>query len=210
MEWGADCLEPERNFWGIYFPEDVQKVSPPGSIPVELECAVCRSREIQELSPDQFNTLAKLGALTRDCSKCGTATEWQFAFVEAEGEAPVPPPPEPGPMAVSPPKGIENRRQKRLALRLHVRISYEDGRAENTMTEDVSKSGICCASNLAMKVADAVTLTFEPGQETGEEETPARIAWRRPVGETGRALYGIMLEEINHKLNGVIEDFSSP
>jgi PilZ domain-containing protein len=207
-EWGAECLDPDRNFWGITFPGEVTKASPPGDIPVELECAVCRSRKIAALSPDQFRSLTERGTMTRDCPKCGAVSEWHFAFVGEESEETMVPAPESKTSEVSLTRGIENRRHERLALRLPFRIRYEDGRVETTVTEDVSKSGVCCASNLEMKVADAVFLTIEPGVGSSEEETPARVVWRRPVGEAGRAMYGIMLEGTNNTLAARIAGFS--
>ena len=65
---------------------------------------------------------------------------------------------------------------------------------ESTLTENVSKSGVCCAASMELNVDDAILLTFESGAEPDEDGNLARIIWRRPMGENRKILYGIRLE----------------
>jgi hypothetical protein len=204
-EWGVECLEPNRNFWGIYFPEKVEEPSVQQTIGAMLECAACHFRETVELTLEQYRKLGNVAVLTRECSRCGTATDWKYGFEEAEDLFQASQ--ESQAVVSSKPTGIENRREERINLKLSVRIRHEDGRIENTITEDVSKSGLCCASNLKMKIGDAVFLTLKPEEEISEEQTPARIVWRRTISEQERSLYGIMLEGANTVLTNVINDF---
>ena len=193
-EWGLECLEPNRNFWGVHFPEKAPQPSLEQNINTMLECVTCRSLEMTELSPGQYRRMAEQGVLTRDCQKCGAATEWKFGFVVAEEEEPFLPSIEPATPAVSLPKGAERRREKRLIAKLPIRIRHGDGRVENSMTQNVAKSGACFASNLEMKVGETVFLTYQSGLGPREEESPARIMWRRDGAERGKILYGVNLE----------------
>lgn len=62
------------------------------------------------------------------------------------------------------------------------------------MTENVSKSGVCCAANMELHEHDVILLTFEGVTAPGEEEVPARIMWRCLAGEKRKNLYGIRFE----------------
>lgn len=188
--WGLECLEPDSNFWQIRFPEKPPEPSPEKPIIALVVCATCHSREVAELSVAQYHNMLERGSMKRDCSDCGAATEWKFILVEAAAAAS----PEETP-AVSLPSGEENRREKRIVAKLPVRLRHpEDDRIESTLTENVSKSGVCCAASMELNVDDVILLTFESGTGPSEDENPARIMWRSPMGENRQTLYGIRLE----------------
>jgi hypothetical protein len=193
-EWGVECLEPDRNFWQIYFPQMAKEPSPEDTVGTLLECAICHSREMTRLSPAQYRSMVQTTALTRDCPRCRAATQWEFASVE-DIEEPQPPGPEViTPPAVSLPEDVEGRPEEGRIVELPIWIRHEDGRGEITTTESVSKFGACFAANMQLEVGDHVFVTFASGQDFREEETPARIMWCRKVSEKGRTLYGIKLE----------------
>lgn len=88
-EWGVECLEPDANIWGIYFPQ--KKVAPGEEEPIDalLECSQCSSRELAQLGRAQYQTLTTQASVRRECPKCKTTTAWRFSFVdEAWEEAP--------------------------------------------------------------------------------------------------------------------------
>ena len=188
--WGIECLEPDANFWQIRFPETALEPSPEKTITALVVCATCHSREVAELSVAQYRNMLESGSMKRDCPDCGAATEWKFILVEATtaaspGETP----------AVSLPSGEENRREKRIVAKLPIRLRHpEDDRIESTLTENVSRSGVCCAASMDLNVDDVILLTFESGTGPSEDENPARIMWRSPMGENRQTLYGIRLE----------------
>jgi hypothetical protein len=194
--WFVENLEPELNFWQIHFPEKPPEPTPEDgkTVPVLLECGVCHSAEMAELKWSEYVGVVARRSLTKDCPKCGAPTEWRFRVLEEE-EQPVPPPaPESRPPIEAPSAGEERRREDRILAKLLLRIRLQDGRAESTMTENVSKTGACCISSLDMIPGDAIFVEYEFSQADGQEEIPAHITWRCEVGEGARTLYGIKLE----------------
>ena len=188
--WGIECLEPNSNFWQIRFPEKPPEPSLQKDITALVVCTTCHSREVAELSVAQYHSMLERGSMKRDCVDCGAATEWKFISVEA-ATAMIPE----ETSAASLPSGKENRREKRIVAKLPIRLKHpEDGRVENTLTENVSKSGVCCAASMELNTDDVILLTFLSGAGPSEDENPARIMWCRPIGENRKTLYGIRLE----------------
>lgn len=188
--WGIECLEPHYNFWQIRFPDKPPEPSPQENITALVVCATCHSREVAELSVAQYQYMLERGSMKRDCPDCGAATEWKFILVEM-GTAATPE----ETSAVSLPSGEEKRREKRILAKLPIRLRHpEDGRIESTLTENVSKSGVCCAASMELNVDNVILLTFEYGAGPSEDENPARIMWRRSMGKNRKTLYGIRLE----------------
>lgn len=185
-DWGVECLEPEKNFWGIFFPEKTPSPAREEVIDALLECPTCRAREMAQLTLEQYQTLSIHQSLSRSCTQCGVITEWKFAFV---GEVPE----QEGPAALAPSavSGVDRRRAKRVAVKMPVRIRLE----EIGQTENLSHSGVCFSSDLGLRVGDRVKLTVGYGSAGAEREVPAQVVWRQPIEGTNRALYGVQLEE---------------
>jgi hypothetical protein len=190
IAWGIQCLEPNANFWQIRFPEKLLEPSAEETITALIVCTTCHSREVGELSVAQFRSMLERGSIERVCSDCGAATKWKFMLLEgttalSPGETP----------AVSVPSGTEKRREKRIVARLPIRLRHpESGRVEHTFTENVSKSGVCCAASMALNVNDVIFLTLESAAGPSQEQNRARIMWCRSMGEDRKTLYGIRLE----------------
>jgi hypothetical protein len=193
-EWGVKCLEPELDIWGVHFPMRTENPLPTDLIHVLLECQKCFSREMAALTVQQYRRLAGQSSLPRPCSKCRAATEWRFGFIEAEVEEVLPSLPAPSASRVMPQGGAEKRREKRLMVKLPLGVRLPNGSEETSITENISKSGLCFACNLEMQVGDRVYVSV--GLESPEErrDIPARVMWRRPPKEKGRAFYGVKLE----------------
>ena len=192
--WGVECLESGNSFWQISFPEKPPEAPPEENVQALLECATCLSAEMAELTWAQFRIMAGVGFLTRECSKCGASTEWKFRPLEEDAE------PRTAPVSVSdaatgpPPVKAERRREERIIAKFRIHIRLEDGRAESTTTENVSESGACFTSGVNIKAGDTIFVTYDFGEGETVDEIPARIAWRRDIGERGRFLYGVKLE----------------
>jgi len=195
LEWGVECLEPERDFWGIYFPETGTKPgeAQPELIDALLECSKCFYRELAQLTQEQFLTLSQQSSLQRPCSKCNATTDWKFSFTEEEEAVPE----QPFPAVVAPAASAEKkerRRNKRLTMKVPLRIRLADGRENITRTENYSKSGVCFISSLDMKEAERVKLTVSYSVGSHEIEVPARIVWKRPLDDANQIIYGAELE----------------
>ncbi len=196
-EWGVECLEPEVNFWGIVFPKKAAGPAKQELIDALLECSNCNFRELAQLALEQYRALVSQSSLTRNCTKCGEETEWGFGFVEAGPEEAIPTQPAPSAEPSSSEEGgAERRRAKRVTVKLPVRIRLEDGREEIARTENLSKTGVCFASDIEMRQGEVVQLTvgYTPGGD--EAAIPARVVWRRGIEGSNRFLYGVHLEEV--------------
>jgi len=216
-EWGMECLEPDANVWGIYFPAKAGGAAPDEEpIDALLECTKCASRELAQLVRNQYQTLATLASIPRDCSKCKGTTPWRFAFVESAPEEVTPEPPKPPapalpspapheipqPAAAPPPPAVsaappaerkpeERRKVRRVTLKLPVRVRLPDGKEEVTRTENYSRNGACFIATFELKADERifVTLNYKPGAD--EIETPARVVWRRAIEGSNQSYYGV-------------------
>ena len=184
-EWGVECLEPSVEIWGITFPGRVG--SPPATEHVDalVECSVCSSRELVQLTIEEYHTLATTEVVRRCCEKCGQRTPWRFGPAEADAEI-VP--------GLSAGQG-DRRRARRRTVRLPVRIRLQDGRTSVARTENLSRTGVCFVSEVAMEPGQVIRLTlgYWPGAPQPEEAL-AKIVWRRPMEGSNRFAYGVHLE----------------
>jgi hypothetical protein len=193
-EWGVKCLEPEAEIWGVYFPSRTEEPSPTDLIHVLLECQECFSREMAALTVQQYRGLVAHSSLPRPCPKCRTTRDWKFGFIEVELNEVLPSLPTRLGLGVTPPREAEKGRDKYVAVKLPLEVRLADGREETSTTENVFKSGLCFACNLEMQVGDRVYVSVGTGAPGEERDIPARVVWRRPTMEKGRAFYGVKLE----------------
>jgi hypothetical protein len=193
-EWGVKCLDPELGIWGVHFPAAVEGAPPANAIHVLLECQVCFSREMAMITAQEYRKLAEESSLPRACPQCNATRNWQCAFIESEADEVLPSLPAPSAPVATARRGIENRRDKRLAIKLPLGVRLPNGAEEDSTTENISKSGLCFACNLEMQVGDRVYVTVRTDIPGEEQDVPARVMWRRPAKEKGRAYYGVSLK----------------
>ncbi len=192
-EWGVECLEPGRNFWGISFPETAIDSRLGEGIDVMIECAGCHSRELAQLTIGQYRRLSANSALERDCTRCGKSTPWEFGFAEVLLEDSLARAPSSVVATLALPGGKDRRQTKRYVAMLPMRLRNRSGQFETTRTENLCKLGLCFISDLPIEPGDAVFLSVGP-PEGDKKELPARVAWRRPVAGSNRSLLGVRLE----------------
>ena len=186
-EWGVECLEPDRNFWGVYFPERTPVSAQGEGIDVLIECTSCQSRELAQLTMDQYRELSAESTLLRPCPKCRADSKWEFGFAEVMTQ-------ESSVGAHSSPGGQDRRNIKRFVAMLPLRLRGQKGNQSATHTENLSKLGLCFVSDMAIESGDALYLSVGP-VEKGKKELPARVAWRRPISGSNLSVYGVRLEE---------------
>jgi hypothetical protein len=194
-EWGVKSLEPDVEIWGVYFPTRAEEPPQADLIHVLLECQKCFSREMAALTVQQYRKLLVQSSLTRPCPKCSAMSDWKLGFVEVELDEVSPSLPVGAASESTPRNGIEQRRDKRLVVKLPLRVRLPDGQEETSTTENISKSGLCFACSLEMQIGDMLYVSVgldRPGQGP---DIPARIMWRRPSDDEGRSFYGARLEE---------------
>jgi PilZ domain len=190
-EWGVECLDRNRNFWGIYFPEVTASAAQAEGVDVMLECSGCRARELAQISTEQYRELTESSKLMRDCPQCGNRTSWEFGFAEVlleEARAKAP-----ADVAEALRHGADRRQTKRFVAMLPLKIRGLSGQAEIARTENLSKLGLCFISDIRMEVEDAIYLSVGP-TENGKKEIPGRVAWKRPVAGSDRSIYGVRVE----------------
>jgi hypothetical protein len=180
-EWGVKCLETEEP-------------SVADLIHVLLECQECFCREMAALTMQQYRRLVAQSSLPRPCPKCGATRDWRFGFIEAEFEEVLPSLPGPTAPGLTRPGEAEKRRDKRLVVKLPLGVRLPDGREETSTTENISKSGVCFACNLELQIGDRVYVSVGTDGPGEQRDIPARVMWRRPAKEKGRAFYGVKLE----------------
>jgi hypothetical protein len=193
-EWGVKCLEPEVEIWGVHFPTRTEEPAQTGLVHVLLECQECFSREMAALTGEQYQSLVAHSSLSSPCPKCATTTDWRFAFIEVGIHEVSPVFRAPPGSGLIPPSEDEKRREKRLGVKLPLAVRLPDGNEEASTTENISKSGLCFACSLEMHVGERVYVRVGLDSPDERSDLPARVMWRRPVKERGRALYGVKLE----------------
>jgi hypothetical protein len=193
-EWGVKCLEPEIELWGVHFPTRTEEPSQANLIHVLLECQECFGREMAQLTLQQYRRLAAQSSLPRPCSKCGATRDWKFGFMEVEVDEFLSRLPAPSASGLSPRGGTWQRRDKRLVVKLPLGVRLPDGAEETSTTENISKSGVCFACSLEMQMGDRVFVSVASDTAGEQRIIPARVMWRRPAKDKGRAYYGVKFE----------------
>jgi hypothetical protein len=74
--WGVECLNPERNIWGIRFPE--LQTRDQGAVRVMLQCPHCHDRELVFLDEPSLQALEDAGGLVRPCLPCMQTSLWKI------------------------------------------------------------------------------------------------------------------------------------
>jgi hypothetical protein len=192
-EWGVECLDPDINFWGVYFPPKAEGLDRPDAVDALLECTTCHFRELTELSLGEYKDLVAHASLRRECHHCDTATAWKFSSAQYDFDEVAPPAPSEKMPRVG--RAMEKRREERLTARVPVRLRTSDGREELTRTEDLPKTGACFESELSLKEGDRIHLTLGERSENAGRQVAARVVWRKLLENSPRSLYGVSLEE---------------
>ena len=194
-EWGVECLEPGVNFWGISFPTKPDAPAEQELVDALLECSECHFRELAQLKLEQYRAIINQSALNRGCPRCGAVREWKFGFVEAQTGSASGAQAVPAPSTPASAEGADRRQARRVTIKLPLRIRLQDGQEELTRTENLSRTGVCFASNFTIAEGESVFLTLGYSSGGKEEELPACIVWCRPIEGVNRTLYGVHLEE---------------
>jgi hypothetical protein len=188
-EHGVECLDHRINIWGISFPESEGTAQDQGEVDVLLECSKCRSHEPARVTQSQYQTIVTHSSMRRSCEKCEAITEWEVVYLEGDTQRGTPCSC-PGSPTAPPHTAKEKRRERRLTMRLPVRIRLE----EMGETENLSPNGLCFTTELTLRVGDRVWLTVGYAPGGNEKEVSATVMWRQELADGKRALYGVQLE----------------
>jgi hypothetical protein len=189
-EWGVECLQPDLSFWGIEFPQVDGRQNRLRGIDALLECSGCQSRQLAQLTLEEYRHLTSNLYLRRRCAVCDGVPDWTLGVIEAA-------PGEPASGELGHRAGRseadqnEARAATRIIVKLPVRVRLLDGREQVVRSENLSDAGLCFASELEMKEGEIVQLTVGYVDGQHETEVPARIVWIRKISKG--ALYGVRL-----------------
>lgn len=217
-DWGVECQHPEENIWDVEFkdsPEDA------GAASALLECCSCNDVVSAQLAHEELDALSLSQLISRPCTPCKQTTFWRPAStdrrqhevaavakaLEAAGlPQPIPSPPPPPPLgAPRPPAaapsaerrtGEDRRQERRIAVRVPIRIRTAEGSIEVTKTENLSKTGARFLSEKDYSKGTTlfVAVPYATGQEPLETKAVVEAIEELP-GSVGK-LFGINFEPV--------------
>jgi hypothetical protein len=186
-EWALEALEPDSNIWGIKFPP--LAASEADAARALLECRRCHAVILMRVSPMEAEVLATSGLLSKHCAACGRETPWGYAekliaMSVPAGEA------EMFDAASQP----SRRKHERVSLQLPILVRDFYGGAEITRSENISKGGLCFASDVVYHVGQGLRVVCPYDPSSPAIEVPARIVRNVSFQGRHRRLYGIRYE----------------
>ncbi len=72
--WGVECLEHDRDMWGVRFPEVIPKDQT--GVRALLQCPICFTRELLFLDECLVASFQVMGGISRGCLNCRTTALW--------------------------------------------------------------------------------------------------------------------------------------
>lgn len=191
-EWGIECLEENANVWGIGFPPPRREE---GMCTALIECRKCHLVKLTHLSMVEHDVLGTSGLLVKECEACGNSTSWSYSEPSTRIQADEPGASLPSAETLEAQAAGANRRvHNRVALQLPIRVRNYYGTEEFTRTENVSRGGLCFASDKAYEVGEFLLVTC-PYEKAGHNiEMRGRVVRCLEMQGTGRKIYGISYE----------------
>jgi hypothetical protein len=189
-QWGVECLELERNIWGIDFPAPLE--SQGARAGALLQCQGCRKQSLIVLTLVEVDVLESTGRLDRLCDQCGRLTTWLYAdTTRRPREVPTP---EVAPTPPEPEKWdgkTDRRAHKRLPLKVPIRVQNSRGEQEIGKSENVHRGGLAVCLAMKLSIGEIVKVVC-PYTEGGEQlEQKAEVRLRMPLSDTGKCRYGM-------------------
>lgn len=179
-EIGRETLDSNASLWGIRFPPlSEDGTSNPRAL---LACRHCLSAEMVRITLIELEVLETSGILVRHCPACQSTTPWGYAESELNGAD------SPNPAAES---AKERRKGRRVVLQLAILVRDYFGGVEIAKSENVSKGGVCFASEKIYQVGEGVMIACPYDKAGHNIEVPAHIVTRRKVDGTNRRIYGV-------------------
>lgn len=187
-EWGIESADKTRNIWGIKFPPPL----PGDQAGALLECRACHRQEFWPATLLEVEVLERTGMIALDCEACRKPTYWIYAEMERRPSAfaladAVAPPPRVVPIR----EQAERRKNKRVLLKLPIRVANCSGQTETLRTENMSKAGLAVSMQMELELGDIVTVMC-PFVEGGTNiEQRCEVRWKDPYPAGKRRYYGL-------------------
>ena len=182
QEWGVEAVNPDSKMWGVTFSQPAEGIQPK----VLIECAACKKAAQSALSSIEYDVLLSTGLISRHCDRCGEHTRWKPSEQPVTAEIIAS-------SVKSASKGGKQRKTRRIKLVMRIRVRNSWGQADIAQTRDVSKAGLCFASNLPYGVGDIVYITLPFADNQAPIETAGKIVWSAE-SSVGR-FYGVCYQK---------------
>lgn len=191
-EYGVECLQAEKNIWGIQFPPPPEDEAE--ELRALLECRACHTVALREVSLVEVDVLETAGIISRQCPSCKRVSPWGYVEKEVAMGAP------PGESAMlaqaqarieKGARAVERRRYRRACLQLPVLVRDYYGGVEITKSENISKRGFCFASDKNYYAGQGIIVVCPYSDSDQDIEVRARIIRRQEVQGSQRKLYGV-------------------
>jgi len=95
--------------------------------------------------------------------------------------------------------GAESRRHKRTNYKANIEILHAQENRELSETVDISASGICFISRIALETDSEVTIRLRERLQGKPLSLRGRIAWRKDLPESGKYIIGLEFTELGDK-----------
>jgi len=185
--YGVECLESNGNIWQIQFP--AQAGDEPADAKALLECRMCQTVALANLSVGELETLRTAGIVARGCQTCKAVTPARYAQIREAKE-------------VAAAQGwiaavarlAKPRRHRRICLQVPLGVRDSRDRFEVTRTENVSRGGLCFTSDKDYEAGQQVLVAFPASSLSREVEVPGQIVWQTPMEKSQRKVYGMHCE----------------
>ncbi len=190
-EWGVELRDEKENIWGIEFPPVENRELPCSAL---LECRVCQTVGLANMSLIELDVLNNSGLLNRRCAKCADDTPWGHPRQPVGGPLPLDSRPGAEGGAETAAAFADRRSSSRVSLRLPIRVRNWYGTEEFGKSENVSKGGIAFISEKRYEFGEAIQVTcpYNPGADNIESR--ARVVRRSELQGAGRWVYGVRYE----------------
>jgi len=197
-EWGVALSQPlpalMGDFWGIAFEE--LKAPVETHIAAPLLCRSCGRKELATISEPEYSILLQHFALPRVCAICHHVTEWEPCPAVGSKTGPAIPAPdrptEQRPSSAPPePEQPQRRLARRVAVRVPIQVRTADGRSEQTVSHDISRTGLSFTTNLDLGAGEAIDVIVGYGIASSPATQRAWVVWKRPPGAGVSAMAGV-------------------
>jgi hypothetical protein len=190
-----------REFWGIAF-EDL-KTPEEAHIAAPLLCRRCGRQELATIGETEYAVFLQNFVLPRVCAVCRQVTEWEPLPAAVSRAAADNKPETAVATGGGEPDQPQRRGARRVAVRVPIQIKTMDGRLEETVSQDVSRTGLSFVTHLSLSAGDAIEVVVGYGIVSSPASQTAWVVWRRPVESGAKALVGVRFARA-----GEVEAFS--
>jgi hypothetical protein len=193
-EYGVECLEQEKNFWGIEFCSHRDEVQDARAL---LNCGLCRSLALIPLTTAEIERLRTAGMTGRYCAKCSALTHWWYADMSVlkyrEQERPQSSVEREARWLI-PAVDTAERGHPRVHMQMPLWLRGSYGYSDEVQAENISQFGFSFSSEKKYQRGEMVRAAFPIAPVIGQTQIPSRIVRQQNLKGSDRKIYGAAFE----------------